>query len=181
MRGGNVLKKCKICLKPNPRRLSTCSYECEKEHIARKQAEKIAKKKREKWVKSRGITVTKLNTLWSKKVRSKGVCEYCEYLRLRCEISIEEYTKNKRYLHAHHIYSRKNKSVIWDINNGICLCSKHHTFSDTFSAHKTPTEFTYWLESIKGRAFIDDLKVKAHKINDKSLEEWYEILNKTLV
>ena len=37
------MKKCKICQKPNPRRFSTCSYECEKELARRKDIEKREK------------------------------------------------------------------------------------------------------------------------------------------
>lgn len=65
-------------------------------------------------------------------------------------------------LNSHHIYSRSNKSVRWDVLNGICLCVGCHTFSSKFSAHKTPTEFTYWLERKFGKQFMEKLMLKAH-------------------
>jgi hypothetical protein len=66
-------------------------------------------------------------------------------------------------LNAHHIFSRHNKSTRWDIDNGICLCAGCHVFSDQFSAHKTPSEFTYWLEKQYSREYIEILWQKARK------------------
>jgi len=63
-------------------------------------------------------------------------------------------------LSAHHIFSRKNRSTRWDTNNGVCLCLAHHIFW----AHKSPTDFTYWLEGIKGRPFLKRLRTKHNTI-----------------
>ena len=91
----------------------------------------------------------KLDDAWSLLVKLEAgmKCEYC---------GIE------RTLNSHHIYSRSNRSVRWDESNGVCLCVAHHTFSSSFSAHKTPTEFTYWLEDEYGKIFMDELKLKAN-------------------
>lgn len=67
------------------------------------------------------------------------------------------------YLNSHHIYSRSKRSTRWDVSNGICLCVGHHTFSSTFSAHKTPLEFMDWLLNKKGQAYIDRLRIKANQ------------------
>lgn len=88
----------------------------------------------------------KLDVKWSEKVRSIGHCEYCG---------------KKENLNAHHIFSRNNKSVRWDLENGICLCAGCHTFSSRFSAHQTPTEFTQWLMKYKGMELLDRLTLKA--------------------
>lgn len=90
----------------------------------------------------------KADDFWSKTVRKVWKCAYCGS------------TEN---LNAHHIFTRHNKSVRWDLENWICLCAKHHVFSDEFSAHKTPTDFTYWLETQYSREWLENLGRKANK------------------
>lgn len=92
----------------------------------------------------------KLDDAWSElvKLRAGMKCEYC---------------RKKSPLNSHHIYSRSKKSTRWDVLNGICLCVGCHTFSSKFSAHKTPTEFTYWLEKYKGKEFMELLTIKANQ------------------
>lgn len=94
----------------------------------------------------------KLDTAWSLlvKLRAGNKCEYCG---------------KTSYLNSHHIYSRSKKSTRWKTENGICLCVGHHTFSSSFSAHKTPLEFVQWLTSYKGQEFIDRLQIKANGIS----------------
>lgn len=50
-------------------------------------------------------------------------------------------------LNAHHIVTRSNKNLRWDVKNGIALCPDHHTLSAKLSAHKTPNEFREWLNA----------------------------------
>ena len=94
----------------------------------------------------KSILRDKLDKAWAEAVKKKAnyMCEYCS---------------KKESLNAHHIYSRSKKSTRWDTDNGVCLCVAHHTFSSTFSAHKTPTEFTDW---IKDRRDLGSLKLKAN-------------------
>lgn len=94
----------------------------------------------------------KLDDAWSElvKLRAGNKCEYCG---------------KKSPLNSHHIFSRSKKSTRWLPENGICLCVGHHTFSSTFSAHLTPTEFTYWLERYKGKNFIDLLTIKSNSVH----------------
>ncbi len=66
----------------------------------------------------------------------------------------------KHSLNSHHIYSRSNKSIRWDTDNGICLCVNHH-IGTKFSAHKTPVDFTGWLIKNKGDKFMDSLYLKS--------------------
>lgn len=65
---------------------------------------------------------------------------------------------------AHHIFSRSNYSVRWDLANGITLCPAHHTLSSKFSAHKTPEEFHYFLVGYLGEAELADLRLKAKSV-----------------
>ena len=151
-----MVKKCKVCGKEIPARQTYCSYQCRDE--AKKKRDKKAK-----WNKQRGITNKKLDKLWANKVKERdGMCLYCE-------------TKNN--LNAHHIFSRSNFSTRWLLENGISLCSKHHILSSEFSAHKTPVEFVDWLIELKGREFVDYLRVQKNKLNEKSKEEWWGYLN----
>jgi len=104
----------------------------------------------------------KLDTLWSELVKLEAgyKCEYCG---------------REDTLNSHHIFSRSNRSVRWDESNGVCLCVSHHTFNSKFSAHKTPTEFTYWLEKEYGRVFMDELTVKANSTKKWAKHEKEEL------
>ena len=149
------IKKCCVCLAET--KYKYCSIKC-------KIDAQLAKRKTKKWHKQRGITKVKLDKTWSTRVKERdGKCLYCG--------------KNE-YLNAHHIFSRHNLTVRWLMENGITLCAGCHTFSDKFSAHKTPTEFTYWLATIIGDEALQSLRIKAHGINDKPLEYWHDYLNR---
>jgi len=113
----------------------------------------------------------KLDIAWSKlvKLRAGNKCEYCG---------------KTSYLNSHHIYSRSKRSVRWDVKNGISLCVGHHTFSSTFSAHKTPLEFIKWLERYKGTDYIDNLTMKANrtlKLHKFEKEELLKHLNNEII
>ena len=73
------------------------------------------------------------------------------------------------YVNAHHIFGRVNRSVRWDLDNGICLCPLHHTLG-TFSAHQNP-EFTKWIEAFIGHGAYNALMQKANKIRKWTYEE----------
>ena len=69
--------------------------------------------------------------LWSKIVRRPGVCAVCG---------------SKKFLQAHHQIPKKgNRDKRYCIENGICLCSKHHKFSFQMSAHKCSLVFAIWV------------------------------------
>lgn len=106
----------------------------------------------------------KLDAAWSKLVKLRGgmKCEYC----------------GKKYpLNSHHIFSRSKKSTRWVVENGISLCVGHHTFSSSFSAHKTPLEFIDWLYDYKGRDKIDILRLKANTVSKLHTFEKELLLN----
>lgn len=92
-------------------------------------------------------------------------------VKLRAGMKCEVPRCGKTVLNSHHIYSRSKKSTRWYVPNGICLCVGHHTFSSTFSAHKTPIEFTEWLVEYKGSDFIDRLRLKANTTSKLHLFE----------
>lgn len=128
---------------------------------------KREKKVREVSTKPKGVKVVnrKLDEAWSLvvKIQAGYKCEYCG---------------SERELNSHHIYSRANYSTRWDIENGICLCVSHHTFNNQFSAHRTPIEFTKWLERSKGTDFLSALKFKALSRQNLGMVDKIELLEK---
>ena len=92
---------------------------------------------------------SKLDDAWALlvKLRAGNKCEYCGKISP---------------LNSHHVYSRSKKSTRWDVINGVCLCVGHHTFSSSFSAHKTPTEFTEWIKENRGEEWYNKLRLRAH-------------------
>lgn len=94
-----------------------------------------------------------LDEAWSLlvKLRANNKCEYCKKGEGQVQIQ------------SHHIYGRRNRSVRWEVVNGVCLCASHHTLDTRFSAHATPIEFDIWLRKTKGNNFIDRLRFKAHQ------------------
>ena len=102
-----------------------------------------------------------LDDAWSLKVKELAgfKCEYCQ---------------KTSPLNSHHVYSRSKLSTRWDLDNGVCLCVGHHTFSSTFSAHKCPLEFTEWIINYRGAEWYDNLRLKAHqtiKLHDHEKKE----------
>jgi 5-methylcytosine-specific restriction endonuclease McrA len=61
-------------------------------------------------------------------------------------------------LQAHHIISRSNHAVRWNLDNGVALCALHHTFGNKLSAHKTPMEFSMKLLELRGDEWYKDLR-----------------------
>lgn len=86
--------------------------------------------------------------LWAELVKKRAdyKCEYCG---------------KTNYLNAHHIYSRSNNSTRHDPENGIALCSGHHTLSSQFSAHKTPADFMDWIVALRGYSWLKTLRQRS--------------------
>lgn len=89
----------------------------------------------------------RLDNLWSKKIKivAGNKCEYCG---------------KTTGLNSHHVFSRSNKRVRWDLDNGVCVCVLHHVFG-LFSAHKAPIEFLEWLKEKRGNEWYNRLREKA--------------------
>lgn len=106
------------------------------------------RKSSEKRGKTKSTLDKRLDAAWSKlvKLKSGNKCAVCGSVKA---------------LNSHHIYSRAKMSLRWSTENGICLCVGHH-IGVKFSAHKTPTEFTEWLNEKFGPEFMDGLKYMAH-------------------
>ena len=90
------------------------------------------------------------------KIRAGFKCEYCWATK---------------YLNSHHIFTRNNYSTRYDLDNGICLCSKHHTLSSSFSAHKTPMEFSERIIELRWEERYQNLKFKTKQLRDKDYDK----------
>ena len=93
----------------------------------------------------------KLDIMWSKLVKEKAdyKCEVCGATSL---------------LNSHHIIGRVNRSLRWDLQNGVCLCVKHHEFGIQ-SAHQDPQWFMEWVETYRPEDYrhVKSLKYAIHK------------------
>lgn len=99
-------------------------------------------------VKSRRKTLSKgLDDIWRQYIykRAGNKCEYCG---------------KEGKLNAHHIFSRSNRPIRWDEDNGICLCPLHHTLGNE-SFHKSPATMLDWLKQERGQIWYDRLLLKA--------------------
>lgn len=159
--------------------VNLCSKSCRRAYIAMKNNEKkeklMLKKQKVKIKKQSSISflTKKADKLWSEcvKIRDWYKCQYCD---------------KTEYLNSHHLFTRARKSTRWVLNNGITLCSWHHTLSSTFSAHQTWLEFFEWLEKRKGREWIDKLSRDSQaviKVTPAFIQErieWLELYKKCI-
>jgi len=86
------------------------------------------------------------------------------------------YSQESTNLNSHHIFTRSRLSTRWNINNGMCLTANHHTWSQEFSAHKTPAKFMVWLRELKWDKFIDDLEKKSREVFKPTVENLQAII-----
>ena len=70
--------------------------------------------------------------LWSQYIRRDGKCAICGRRDLRLEAN--------HLIHRNAVFFRHNRE------NGICLCTHHHTFSVELSAHGAPWAFEEWMK-----------------------------------
>ena len=103
-----------------------------------------------------------LDKLWAilVKLQVGGKCERCG---------------STEHLNSHHIFSRSNLSVRWDLDNGVCLCVGHHTFG-RWSAHKAPIWFIEWIKEKRGIEWYERLRVKANEVKKWTIPELKELL-----
>lgn len=116
--------------------------------------------------KGKKATVQALDVMWAKfiKLRAKEMCEYCGKVG---------------GLNAHHLFSRSNRTIRWDEDNGISLCVSHHIFGN-FSAHKAPFEFAEWIKKERGLRWYNRLRKKARTVKKYDFEKVKKKLQKKL-
>jgi hypothetical protein len=108
---------------------------------------------------SKKLLTRKLDHICSEIVRSRGKCAKC---------SKTDYA----HLQTAHIFSRKYRSIRWDIElNLLCLCDSCH-----FWAHANPILFTEFVREYLGEVRYVMLKVRAQSIKKWTIEEMQELL-----
>lgn len=110
--------------------------------------------------KDRTKLIKKMDSEFSKFVRSVGECEHCG---------------NKDTLQCSHVISRKYYHTRWDPENAIALCYKCHIHWN----HKEPHEFVRWFDKKFGGELYEELKRRSESTAKLDLEEIYAYL-KTL-
>jgi len=78
------------------------------------------------------------------------------------------------HLNSHHIFGKRNMATRFDLENGICLCSGHHTLN-TFSAHQSPA-FEDWIKEYIGGERYNRIKVKSFTIKKWTMPEMKELV-----
>jgi hypothetical protein len=94
-------------------------------------------------------------------VRSKGYCVKCG---------------KEQNLQACHIFSRKNLSTRWDLENVICMCAGCH-----FWSHTNPVLFGEFVKEYLGELRYEALKARATAIKkwrDEELDNYYKVLDR---
>lgn len=88
-----------------------------------------------------------------------------------------EYCGESGRLNAHHIFSRSNSAVRWELKNGVCVCVSHHVFGN-LSFHKAPAEMIEWIKGERGEEWYNSLRDLANRNVKKRMiaEEYYDIL-----
>lgn len=106
----------------------------------------------------------RLDDAWSLlvKLRANSMCEVCG---------------KSNPLNSHHVWSRRNKSVRWDLDNGVCLCVGHHI--GVKSAHKDPMWFSDWIREKRGSKWYDKMRIRANSTS-KLMQFEKEVLLKEL-
>ena len=102
----------------------------------------------------------KADKLWSLAIRKGGVCEVCGSIN---------------HLQSHHIITRRNTNLRWELKNGVCVCPSCHLFSND-SFHHNPIKAVEFLTSKRPQDFIF-LKGYASKPIQLSVEDMEKIIN----
>lgn len=68
-------------------------------------------------------------------------------------------------INAHHIESRKNISLRFDVCNGVALCPTHHKFGID-SAHNAPVWFDQWMRTNRPQTIDYILQHRCDKIDE---------------
>lgn len=90
----------------------------------------------------------------------------------KCEICGSSQTIN-----PHHFFGKRALNTRCDPDNGVCLCTGHHTFAKE-SAHQAPSWFQEMMLHIRGDEWLKKLTSKWRKNVKFTKKEKEEMLNK---
>ena len=109
----------------------------------------------------------KADSLFKTVGRKNAKCEVCETLPPEERI-------NYRFLNAHHIVGKANKTLRWDLRNRCWLCSYHHTLGNP-SAHLNGLWFSEWLEKHRPED-KEYLRVKRNEVSHYKIDDMRRIV-----
>ncbi len=98
----------------------------------------------------------KLDKICSDIVRARGECAWCH---------------KTKGLECCHIFSRRYRSVRWDLKNLLCLCHSHHFYS-----HANPVLFGEFVKDYLGGYEYNNLKQKAQMLIKWTIPELQTLL-----
>jgi len=114
-----------------------------------------------------------------KKVTKKSLDKQCEIVwraiihsKKYCEVCGASYTLN-----AHHIITKGNHNLRWDIRNGCLLCVSHHKWGNP-SAHGNIIWFAEWLKSHRADDYEYLKDPKWTKTKTWYISDYQEILQR---
>ena len=111
-------------------------------------------------VKSKTNLRKKADELWRKIIHLKNYCEVCGI---------------SSYLNAHHIISRSNYNLRWEVRNGCLLCPAHHKFGNP-SAHGNPIWFISWIKKYRPEDYEYLRDYKFQKMKTWHVSDYEEII-----
>ena len=97
----------------------------------------------------------KLDKIFSEVIRKKRYCQKCG---------------SDHYIQCAHVFTRKNLSIRWSLDNAYCLCAGCH-----FWAHDNPLLFAEWVKEMKTLEQYDALKLAANTPRKWSIDELQEL------
>lgn len=107
--------------------------------------------------KSKRSLIKQMDKIWSQIIRNRERCARCS---------------RPDTLQAAHIFSRRNMSVRWDLDNGMPLCYACHMFW----AHKEPVYFSDFAKDYLGDLKFQNLKTRAGQVKKWSVIELEDMI-----
>jgi hypothetical protein len=105
---------------------------------------------------------SKLDTLFSKVVRSVGRCERCN--------------RNDGTLQCCHINSRRFMHTRWNQLNAVCMCASCH-----FWSHQHPRDFGKWVDEYYGEGTMDEIYQLSRCTKPLTLDDMQKIYDDLLI
>lgn len=98
------------------------------------------------------IKLTKAAKAFTGKVTRKD-CDaiWAKAVKARAGYKCEKENCNNKDLQSHHVVSRTNYALRFDIENGVCLCTYHHLFW----AHKDALAFAEWIATKRDIPYLE--------------------------
>lgn len=95
------------------------------------------------------VTSKDCDLLWAKAVKAKAGHK-CEHTGC-----------NRRDLQSHHVISRTNWALRFDLENGVCLCTYHHLFW----AHKDAIGFAAFIKTKRDIPYLESKRGNRSKLD----------------